>query len=303
MIDIIVKTLPIFVAIFLGFYFRNKKILPENSKEVVAKIAFNICVPALIVNVLYGLKFEGSNAILLVIPIAVMIFIAVVGVIFTKIFGFERIKKGTIVLVLLGFGIGSFAYPFIQLNFENEVFQNVVLMDVVLFFTMLTLGYALAIFFGKERKFSRKIIINKFFKNPIIISMVLVMFINYAGIELSEEVLEGTNFFGRAFGFLAAFLIGLTLYLPESKRLPLLIKVILLRLAIIAFAVFCLLMVVDVVEIREKAILLTFFTPFSTMPVVYAIDQKLDEKLASQLVVGSTLVALVGYPLLIAFLK
>ena len=150
MLDTFISTAPIYLSVLLGYIFKRKRILPENASKTVATIAFNVVVPFLIFNVLYGLKFTSENIHLVYFTFAIILLMLVTSYIYTKAVKVERPLAGSILGTSIGFGIGGFAYPFILANFDNNIFQNVVLVDIVQFIVMVNLGYTVIRRNGKK---------------------------------------------------------------------------------------------------------------------------------------------------------
>ncbi len=175
-------------------------------------------------------------------------------------------------------------------------------MDIVLFFATLTIGYAVAVYYGSSNA-SWKSIIYKIVYNPIIITIFLTLIINYVNINIPENIFEVSTFFAKSFGFLAALLIGLTIELPDLKSIALISKVFIFKNLLALVIIFGVMKFINFSEIETNAIFLTIIVPFSTMSIIFAEEQGLNIKLAAQLSLLSLLAMLIVYPVLILILK
>lgn len=302
MLEILINTSPVYITIILGAILRKYKLIPKNAAETIGAVTFKIVVPFLVFNVLYGLKFDGDNIGLLFIAVLIFIVIGCGSWVLSKFLKASRETTGVIIISATSFAVGSFAYPFIQLNFVNEIFQNVVLMDIVLFFATLTIGYSVAVYYGDNNS-SWKSIINKIIYNPIIISIFLTLILNYTNIIIPENIFDVSVFFAKSFGFLAALLIGLTIKLPDAKSFLLISKIFIFKNIFTVLVIFITMRFINFSNIEVNAIFLTAIVPFSTMAIIFAEEQNLNVKLAAQLSLLSLIAMLFIYPVLIVFLK
>jgi predicted permease len=298
MIEVLINSLPVFIVILFGVYFR--KTLGKNAVKVVSDIVFNIAIPAVIITVLYGQTFTRENINLLIAPIIVSLLFALTGLLLVRIFKLSRKQAGVFIPSLMSFSIGVFAYPFILQNFNKEVFSQVVLVDIILFFLVLTVSYIIATTYSEQTRGNWKGILKKIFTNPSLITMVMVFMINYLGISLPELILDTAEYLSRPFAFLTSFLMGLTLTLPSKKQILVLASSFGIR-TIVVIGALLLLMSSYLSNLETQVFALSFLTPFATLPVIYANELDLDEELASQMSVFSKLVSIVIYPLIIAW--
>jgi malate permease and related proteins len=303
MSESIMSTLPIYLSVLLGYILKKKKVLPENAAKTVAVVAFNIAVPFLIFNVLYGLKFTAEN---LHMVYFVLILIAAVLTIFYLYGKITKTNKKTIGSILgasMGFGIGSFAYPFILASFPNDVFQNVVLLDIVHFILMVTVGYLVVALHGDKSAVNLTLVKQKLLLNPIVIAIVVTLGINYLNVSVSQGILDASSFFSRSFAFLATFLLGLTLELPNFKKAQRLTSVFLIRFVGVLVVIVLLVKLLPFSSVETKAVYLAFLTPFAVLPVIFAEEQGTDTAIISQLALFSSLIYLFLYPLVIVLVQ
>lgn len=304
MLETLVNSLPVFIAIALGVFFKQKKLIGKEGLNVIATIAFKISIPFLILKVLYGQTFTIENLSLFIHPLYISALVALIGYLISRAFKVSKKQQGIIMSSMMGFSIGSFAYPFILLNFTENVFENVVLIDIVLFFLLLTVGYVIAMLHSSNKSGNIKTVLKKIFLNPIIIAMIFTLGINYAGVTLHEAVLNTADFMAKPFSFLASFMLGLTLSLPSKKTLTIISVSFISRLVIVSGILYILFYnVFSQNTIQFNAMTLSLLTPFTTVPILFAHEFDLDKELAAQLSLFSKLASIIVYPLVISFLN
>jgi predicted permease len=303
--EILLNTFPIYLAIMLGAVFRRKGYGGDGAKETIAKLTFNIVGPFLAFKVMYGLRLDISNLLVMIGLASLLLLIYVSLQLLGKIFKWNVQTLGAATVSSLSFAVGSFAYPFIQANFDNSVFAEVVIIDIFLFLFFLTGGYFIAIKFGSQNEniFSIKDTLRKIFTSPLVVAIFVTLLINMLQIELPEEIINISTFFASSFGFLAAFLLGMSLSKPSKENIRDVGLVFLVRNFIALFIAFTITSILDLSEIQNMAVFLAVLTPFATMPVVYTNEQKLDSNLSAQLSIFSSTAYLILYPLLISLLK
>jgi predicted permease len=203
----------------------------------------------------------------------------------------------------MSFAVGSFAYPFIIGNFSQELFGTVVLIDFTHFIFYMIFGYIIAVKFGEKGSQRDGNLFSVIVKSPIILTILGVFIVNYSGIRLPEEVFEISGFFSKSFGFLATFLIGISLKLPSKEQISSLVQLIGIRIVILLALIGILTYSIGFTDLERNALLLVFITPFASLPIVFAQEQKTDTEIIAQLAVLSTSLMLIIYPILIGILK
>ena len=300
MLDVLINSLPIFVAIGLGKFFSDKKLLPANASTIISTLAFKLIGPFFVFNVLYGISIQNKNSYLFIEPLIVFFSVLVASFLAGKyLFKLKSKKLGAMILCLITFGAGS-VYPFVDRNFSERIFQDFVIVDTFSFLIFLIVGSIIAFNFGKKKQIDIKEIVLRPFKDPFTLTMILTFLIVIFKIKVPSVIVETSKFFKESFFLLASLLVGMGLKLPDRKIVFNLAKIYLFR-TIFIICLIALLFSLNKAQI--KPFYLVFLAKYSVMAVVYAKEQGLDYQFASQLVLFSMIAELVFYPIIITVLQ
>lgn len=303
MLDVILNTLPVFLAIAVGYIFTRKKILPENASDTIAAITFKLIGPFMIFHVLYGFKVDFENIHLVISPIIVQSLMIVLAILVSKVFRFKNKRMGAVILCMIVFGGGS-VYPFVTRNFSNEVFQNFMIVDILQFLLFLITGPIIASYlgakFGSAQKPKVKDILKSIFTDPFLITLFITFALTYIDVELPEKITDISGFFAGSFSLMMSLFVGTTVKLPNFKSLFKSGSMYVLRVAAMIGIVTGISFILTLTKGDSVPLYLAFFPQFSALSVVYAKDQNLDHEFASQMVLFSMLAQMVVYPVVIA---
>jgi len=300
--SVIINSLPFLTTVILVKLLQQIGLIKEKYRTSIATILFNLVVPALIILLMQDMSIFLSD-----LKFSAMAFIAwflsgVVGWIYTKIAKMPRKKAGSIIIGFLSFSIGIVVYPLVSLNYNNEVFAKVVLYDVIgHFFILMTLTYAVAIFYGENNNANFSANLKKIITSPIVISMIIGVLMSV--FQFRHEILTKTlNYISSSFGLLVAALLALSLKLPKMTGLVnLSIFTIVKLISGIALGFLISWMFGITGDIRSGIILATA-SPVSVTNLVFAETEKLDVELVGQLISFTLIVSLIALPILIAIL-
>jgi len=302
MIEVLINSLPIFVAIGLGKLFVYKKWLPYEASKVVSSIAFKIVGPLFIFNVLHNISIEPEHFYFVIIPVVVFFVVLLVSYLAGRyIFKLSHGQIGAVVLCLISSGAGS-VYPFVHSNFPEETFKNFVIVGTFSFLIFLVGGSLVAFKLGRETKISVRQMILRFIKDPFLVSIVLTLAIALSGIKVPSFLVEISEFFTPSFFFLISLFIGMVLKVPDKSLLMRVLAIYIFRVVVIV----CLITLFSVVFSLNKSEIqpfyLVFLAQYAVLAVAYAKEQELDYEFASQLVLFSMVAQLVIYPFVIYLL-
>ena len=101
MLNILLNTLPVFLAIALGLYFTRRKIFPENASDIVATIAYKIVGPFMIFSSLYGFKINSENIYLVIAPIVTIFVLFILSFLISNLLKLPPKQKGAVVLCMI----------------------------------------------------------------------------------------------------------------------------------------------------------------------------------------------------------
>ena len=98
--------------IVIGFILKKLKIITEENGKVIAKIIFNVTLPAIILRVMSTLEFNLS---LILIPLIIIVFglsMLFLGLILFR--NAPREIKGLILMTIFGFNVVHLAFPLVE---------------------------------------------------------------------------------------------------------------------------------------------------------------------------------------------
>ena len=129
-------------VIVIGFILKKLNIVTEESGKVIAKIVFNVTLPAIILRVMSTLEFDMT---LILIPIIMILFS--LGVLCFALILFRKTSKetkGLILMTVIGFNVVHLAFPLVQGIWGEEGFQYIALVDMGNAITVFLICYLIA---------------------------------------------------------------------------------------------------------------------------------------------------------------
>ncbi len=193
--------------IILGYLLKRLAVLNENDGEVLAKVALNITLPAIVLLNLPRVPITGSNILLPFFGIIIPGIMVALGLFLFR--GFSRTDKGLALMSSSGYNIGLFAIPMVMGIYGSSGMTRFALFDI---------GNAVAIFglswylgwryspFRKESHLGLKGIIRMFFGSIPFTAYMLAILMNLTGIHAGgtlEKFLEIPASMNRGVSLLA----------------------------------------------------------------------------------------------------
>ncbi|MFX0070890.1 MAG: AEC family transporter, partial [Candidatus Hermodarchaeota archaeon] len=221
------------VIIVIGYLVKKLNIITEENGKIVAKIIFNITLPAVILKVTSSLEFKASLIILPLINIAYGFFMAGVGlIVFRK---RERKDKGLILMTLIGFNVAHFSFPLIEGIWGEEGLQHIALIDAGNAFTIFVLCYLIGSIFSfnnnsEGQSINLKEIGKKLLTSAPLLSYILALTINFSGVTIPLFCMDLLDILSRANTALSLLLLGIYLnFRFEKSEWSTIIKVLAIR--------------------------------------------------------------------------
>jgi len=196
------------IFIGIGYFLRNRKLLPEDTSKVLSKLSTMIFCPAYNIRNLsqnvtretigekVPLVFYGAICVVLVVCLASVL---------AKLLGRNDLEKRSLTYAFSIPNYGYFGYPIIEGVFGSQMLADVMIFIVPLAITTNTFGYLL---FMKGKKLSWKQIVT----NPTIMSVFVGVALGLSGIKLPgllNDVLSGAgNCMSPVSMLLAGFVLG-----------------------------------------------------------------------------------------------
>jgi len=112
----------------VGYIFKKCGLIKEQDGECLARVVFNITIPALIIVTFNIIYIDFSLVMLTIISIIYGMFMALVSLwMFKK---EVRTTRGMLSMVLPGFNLGLFAYPLVKVIWGQEGIKYFGMFDV-----------------------------------------------------------------------------------------------------------------------------------------------------------------------------
>lgn len=299
----IINSLPIFATITVSLFLKNRGLFTDETKQALRVLIFKFVLPCFAFKTIYQLSLNPAVMEFLPLLFIIVALLLLSILAYTKFTKLGRGTTGSLLIASLAYAAGPFAYPFVQLNFDQEMFNLVVFFDVVLFLSIMFVGPVIATIYSQRGSFSPGQVIRAILKDVTLLAIALAVAFNTTGVIVPAPVLESIKFMGNPFSFLTLIYLSLNLKLPSSQEFRRVVWVVLGRNVLILLAVLALTAIFTLDKFVASALLLTMLVPFSSFPLVYTEEYKLDSKVIAQLNIVSLLLCLLIYPLLVGVVK
>ncbi len=296
----ILNSLPVFTVILLTLYLRKRKVLNVEAKKSLGPIIFKIMIPFLIFRVFYGVKVTSEDLKLALIIVICSVLMAGAFGIYCYIKKWRLDVAGALNITVMCFAVGTFAFPFVQLNFDNNVFSKVVLLDIVLFVTIIVLGPIIAnIYDSGENKLDFRKILKNLITDPILLTVIFTVALTILNVQVSQYFINVADFISKGFSFFVLVYSTLSLTYPDKERISQVLQTFIFRNVLLILIVAILFSAVLEDPNTKKALLLTVFTPFSAYGMIYTDKYRIDADSIAQISMFSQIVGLIIYPIVV----
>jgi len=291
MTDVNVIFLTSILIVGIGYLVKKLKILKETDGETIAKIIFNVTLPAVILKYTTTIQFELSLVILPVISIACGIIMALLGIV---IFRNHPIHiKGAMIMTMVGFNVANFFFPLVEGIWGQAGMQYVALVDAGNAFTIFVLCYILSTIFSPKNqedavKINIKFVLNRLIRSAPLLSYIVAIVINLSGILIPSFFSDLIDIIARANTALALLLLGIFLHLKFGKSEWIsIIKVLVIRYSIgllVGLSLFFLLPPSVFPPLFRIIICLSLILPVGLAVIPFSVENGYDQKLVTMVV-------------------
>ncbi|MFX0049408.1 MAG: AEC family transporter, partial [Candidatus Hermodarchaeota archaeon] len=137
MTDVNVVFLLSISIVAIGYLIKKLKILKESDGDTIAKIIFNITLPAVILKFTTTIQFDLSLVLLPLINIIFGFIMAFIGILtFRK---HPSLIKGAMIMAMVGFNVANFFFPLVEGIWGQTGMHYIVLVDAGNAFTIFIL--------------------------------------------------------------------------------------------------------------------------------------------------------------------
>lgn len=288
----------------LGAVLRLLKTLPENASDVLNKLVLNVCLPALIINVLSQLQFSASLFWVPVIAWAVMCACALVVHLLGQALGWSREVQGALLLTAVLGNTAFLGYPLCRAYLGEASLGTAVLYDQLgSFLVFASFGLWVTARYSGSSAPGLGATIKRIISFPAFIALVCGLSVNYLDIVLPKPVFALFADLSQLLVPLAMLAVGLNFSLvpPAGQISPLVLglatKMVLAPLIALGLAHWLL------SEEALNVVALEAAMPPMVTAAALAANARLAPQLAAAMAGFGILLAMVWLPLLFHWLR
>lgn len=291
MADVNVVFLISISIVAIGYLVKKLKVLKESDGDTIAKIIFNITLPAVILKFTTTIQFDVSLALLPLISVAygfIMAFIAIL--IFRK---HPSHIKGAMIMTMVGFNVANFFFPLVEGIWGQAGMQYITLVDAGNAFTIFVLCYLLGSIYSPKNqdnivKINFKYILKRLIRSTPLLTYIVALILNFSGIFIPGFLSDLIDIIARANSALALLLLGIFLQFKFKKSEWIsIIKVLVLRYSmglITGLSLFFLLPPNVFSPLFRLIICLSLILPVGLAVIPFSVENGYDQKLVTMVV-------------------
>ncbi len=275
----------------IGYLVKKLNILKETDGDTIAKIIFNITLPAVILQVTTTIQFELSLVLLPLIGIVFGFFMTFIALlVFRK---HPSNIKGAMIMTMIGFNVANFFFPLVEGIWGQPGMQYIALVDAGNAFTIFIVCYILSTIYSPKNqenvvKINVKYILSRIIRSAPILSYIVALIINFSGIVIPSFFSELIDVLARANTALALLLLGVFLHFKFRKAEWIsIIKVLVLRYSVgllVGLALFFLLPPSIFSPLFRIIICLSLILPVGLAVIPFSVENGYDQKLVTMVV-------------------
>ncbi|GEN87977.1 AEC family transporter [Oceanobacillus sp. FSL W8-0428] len=287
--------------ILLGYLFKRIKILKESDGQTIARIVFNITLPALVIVTFDQMVISLSLVSLIFIAFLFGLASALIGIL-----AFRSEKdgiKGMAAMMVPGVNVGLFAFPLVEAIWGREGIQHFGMFDVGNAVIVFGVCFFIAGYFAKgTSSFYLREAFSPLLRSIPFLTYMFVVALNLSGFHLPGLFLDTAEIISVANMPLSLLLLGLYLNFSfEKSWLPLIGKYLAIKYGTGLFLGFSLFWILSDYPMLANTVLIGFILPASTTSVVYAIRYQYNTKIVGTIVNITIIVSFVLIWLLASF--
>lgn len=269
----------LFIGIMaLSYFLKRIKIIKEQDGDGISRVIFNITLPALIINTFNSMKIDKSLLIISVISLVYGLFMSLFGIfIFRK---EPRKSRGALSMLVPAFNVGLFAYPLFQAIWGEKSLKYIGMFDMGNTIPTFVFCYIIACYFSSgDAKISYKDIFKKLISSIPLMSYVITLIINLAGLHYPEPVVAVCKLLQKANMPLSLILLGICLnFSIDKKFFKSMMKILLSRYGIGLFVGIILFKILPFEPIFRYTILIGLILPIAMAVVPFSVQLGYDKK-------------------------
>ena len=275
----------------IGYLVKKLNILKESDGDTIAKIIFNITLPAVILQVTTTIQFELSLVLLPLISVVFGFFMTFLALlVFRK---HPSNIKGAMIMTMIGFNVANFFFPIVEGIWGQSGMQYIALFDAGNAFTIFIICYIMSTIYSPKNqenvvKINVKYILKRVVRSAPILSYIIALIINFSGLVIPSFFSELLDILARANSALALLLLGVFLHFKFGKAEWIsILKVLVLRYGVgllVGLALFFLLPPSTFNHLFRIIICLALILPVGLAVIPFSVENGYDQKLVTMAV-------------------
>lgn len=271
--------------ILITYLFKKVSIIDQKDGDSLVKIVMNITLPSLIITVFSNIELNMN---LIFLPLVCILFGILSWFLSKKLLkNTPRYNKGSLVISLLGFNIGLFAYPFVENIWGAEGLQYIAFFDMGNAVIIFGLTYIVASFYGdKQDEYSLKRIFKKLITFIPLMSYFLALGLSLTNINFSNTLIYSVlEKFAIINGPLVLMILGLYLdFSLEKSEIKEIFKVISFKYVFGLLIGTLLYFTLPFEKLYRAVILISLIMPTGMAVIPYSLENNLNLKLSASIV-------------------
>ena len=278
--------------IVIGYIVKKLKIITEENGKVVAKVIFNITLPAVILKVTSNIEFHMSLILLPLVNIFFGFFMAMIGLILFR--KYPREKKGLILMSIIGFNVAHFSFPLIEGIWGEEGMQYIALIDAGNAFTIFVLCFIIGSIFSPNNNredidIDLKDTGKRLLKSTPLMGYIFALIINFSGIGNILPIFfwDLLDIIARANTALSLLLLGIYLNFKfEKTEWATILKILITRYSlglVIGILLFFLLPSNQFDLLFRIILTISLIFPIGLAVIPFSVEFEYDQKLVSMI--------------------
>ncbi|SEP81648.1 hypothetical protein SAMN05216232_0975 [Virgibacillus subterraneus] len=266
------------IIIALGYTLKRFNIIKEKDGEGLARIIFNLTLPALIIVSFSDIKIESSLFLLIGIAFCYGLLSAFVSIIIFR--KESRENKGMLGMLVPGFNIGLFAYPLVEGIWGREGIKYFGMFDVGNAFIVFGLLYLIGSYYSSDKaELSPGVIMRKLTGSIPLMTYIIVCGLNIISIQLPEMVVNVSEIISVANMPLSFLLLGIYLNFKFDKSYyTLIIKVLTIRYVLGLTVGISLFFILPYDDMFRYTVLIGLMLPVSVSVLPYSVEFNYDQR-------------------------
>ncbi|HYE82567.1 MAG TPA: AEC family transporter [Clostridia bacterium] len=203
--------------ILLGYIIKKFNIITEKDGEALTKVILNVTLPALVINSTSTLKFDLSLGLMPLFAITYGLMISSFAIFFFR--KQDKIDRGMLSMLMPGFSVGLFAYPFVEAIFGSRALNYAAMFDIGNSLIVFIIAYSIGGYFSSEDfSLDPKSILKQLSRSIPLIVYIITLIISIAGLHYPTPLMSIAQTVSKANMPLSFLVMGIFLSFKIEKR-------------------------------------------------------------------------------------